>query len=223
DVAIAANERQLAGVRAQPLDAPDEQAEGGRVDESRVGEVDHDLLRALGDHVEKLLLELRRRVEVDLARERDHVRGVGELLGLDVEVHVAWAPGARVYRCDFRAAWSCCTVWRTVAAFGLSGAIARNRLYAFTAVARSLAFCAAPAHCSSAFASFEVPFEASTARLYAAWPFEYAVVVATYWLFRRVCSAREYGSDVSAWPICEFGSRPGCVTLFCRYVFRRVW
>ena len=50
-------------------------------------EVDDDLLASLPDHLEQLLLELRRRVEVDLARERDDVRVVAQLLGLDVEVH----------------------------------------------------------------------------------------------------------------------------------------
>ena len=52
-------------------------------------EVDDHLLAALADHLEQLLLELRRGVEVDLARERDDVAVVGELLGLDVEVHVS--------------------------------------------------------------------------------------------------------------------------------------
>ena len=37
------------------------------------GEVDDDFLAALPDHLEQLLLELRRRVEVDLAGERDDV------------------------------------------------------------------------------------------------------------------------------------------------------
>ena len=56
-------------------------------------EVDDDLLAALPDHLEELLLELRRRVEVDLACERDDVRVVAQLLGLDVEVH-ARPPGS---------------------------------------------------------------------------------------------------------------------------------
>src|SRR6266496_1555450 len=38
---------------------------------------------------EQLLLELRRRVEIDLARKRDHVCVVAQLLGLDVEVHAS--------------------------------------------------------------------------------------------------------------------------------------
>src|SRR5205814_363231 len=50
-------------------------------------------LAALSDHVEELLLELRRRVEVDLARQRDHVRVVAQLLRLDVEIHIS--PRAR--------------------------------------------------------------------------------------------------------------------------------
>src|SRR2546421_4783667 len=87
DVAVAADERELAVVRAQSLDAADEHAERRRVDEGRVREVDYDVLPALADHLEELLLELRRRVEVHLACERDHERVVSELLGPDVEVH----------------------------------------------------------------------------------------------------------------------------------------
>src|SRR5919108_5345281 len=56
DVAIAADERQLSVVRAQALDAADEHAEGRRVDEGCVGEVDDDVGGALADHVQKLLL-----------------------------------------------------------------------------------------------------------------------------------------------------------------------
>src|SRR5262245_22786276 len=79
-------------VRAEPLDAPDEHAERRRVDKGRVGEVDHDLLAALSDHVEQLLLELGRAVEVDLAAGRDYERVGTELLGLDVEVHARIIP-----------------------------------------------------------------------------------------------------------------------------------
>ena len=83
---------------AQPLDAADEHAERRRVDERRVREVDDDVLPALPDHVEQLLLELRRRVEVDLAGERDDVRVVAQLLGLDVEVHALSPPALGVGR-----------------------------------------------------------------------------------------------------------------------------
>src|SRR3954453_6889259 len=85
DVAVAADERELAVVRAEALDPADEHAERRRVDEGRVAEVDDDLLAALPDHLEQLLLELRRGVEVDFAREGDDVRIVAQLLGLDVE------------------------------------------------------------------------------------------------------------------------------------------
>src|SRR5512140_1262 len=71
DVPVAADERELAVVRAQALHAADEDAERRRVDEGGVREVDDHLLAALADHLEELLLELRRRVEVDLAREGD--------------------------------------------------------------------------------------------------------------------------------------------------------
>src|SRR2546423_1411037 len=87
DVAVAADERQLPVIRAQALDSSDEDAERRGVDERRVAEVDDDLLAALADHLEQLLLELGGGVEVDLARERDHVGVVPELFCLDVEVH----------------------------------------------------------------------------------------------------------------------------------------
>ena len=61
-------------------------------------EVDDDVLPALPDHLEQLLLELRRRVQVDLARERDDVLVVAQLLGLDVEVHAVSPPALGVGR-----------------------------------------------------------------------------------------------------------------------------
>src|SRR5947199_4535797 len=82
DVPVAANERQLPVVGAQPLDPSDEDAEGGRIDERRVAEVDDHLLSPLADHLEELLLELRRGVEIHLAREGDHVGVVSQLLRL---------------------------------------------------------------------------------------------------------------------------------------------
>src|SRR4051794_3021616 len=63
DVAVAADERELAVVRAEPLDAADEHAERRRVDERRPREVDDHLARPLPDHLEQLLLELGRGVE----------------------------------------------------------------------------------------------------------------------------------------------------------------
>src|SRR5207253_4498352 len=56
DVAVAADERQLPLVRAQPFDASDEDAKRGRVDERRVAEIHDHLLAALTDHLEYLLL-----------------------------------------------------------------------------------------------------------------------------------------------------------------------
>src|SRR5438477_1880696 len=88
DVAVTADERELSVVRAQSLDAADEHTERRRIDERRVAEVDDDLLAALPDHLEQLLFELGRRVQVDLAGERDHVGIVSQLFCLDVEVHL---------------------------------------------------------------------------------------------------------------------------------------
>src|SRR5919108_3721886 len=92
DVAVAADEREPPPVRPQALHAADEHAEGRRVDEGRVGEIDYDLLHALADRIEKLLLELRRGVEIHLARECDHACRIVDPLGLDVEVHVSPCP-----------------------------------------------------------------------------------------------------------------------------------
>src|SRR5262249_22507360 len=86
-VPVAADERQLPVVRAEALHPADQDTEGGRIDEGGRGEVHDHLLAALPDHLEQLLLELRSRVEIDLAGQGDHVRVVGDLLGLDVEVH----------------------------------------------------------------------------------------------------------------------------------------
>src|SRR5215510_3673312 len=63
DVPVAADERELTVVRPQALHAADEDAERRRVDEGRVAEVDDDLLPALADHLQQLLLELRSGVE----------------------------------------------------------------------------------------------------------------------------------------------------------------
>src|SRR5438093_2970979 len=54
DVPVAADERQLAVVRPQALDASHEHAERRRVDERGVAEVDDDVRGALGDHLEAL-------------------------------------------------------------------------------------------------------------------------------------------------------------------------
>src|SRR5215212_1944437 len=96
DVPVAADERKPAPVRAEALDSAHQHAECGRVDEGGVGEVHDDFLRALADHLEQLLLELGRRVQVDLAGQGDDVRVVRELFGLDVEVHVSpWVGRSR--------------------------------------------------------------------------------------------------------------------------------
>src|SRR4051812_48700241 len=95
DVAVAADERKLTLVRAEALYATDEHAERGRVDEGRVAEVDDDVATTLVDHLEQLLLELGRGVEVDLTRQGDHVLVVAQLLGLDVEIHVRGSPVRR--------------------------------------------------------------------------------------------------------------------------------
>src|SRR5205085_12163116 len=50
DVPAVADERELAVVRPEPLDAADEDSQGRRVDERRVGEVDDHFFAALPDH-----------------------------------------------------------------------------------------------------------------------------------------------------------------------------
>src|SRR5204863_168683 len=68
DVAVAADERELPAVRAEPLHAADEHAEGRGVDEGGAAEVDDDLLAALADDLEQLLLERRDRLPVGAER-----------------------------------------------------------------------------------------------------------------------------------------------------------
>src|SRR5439155_24321697 len=63
DVAVTADEQQLAAVRPQPLDAADQHAEGRRVDERGLREVDDHLPCTVSDHLKQLLLEVGRRVE----------------------------------------------------------------------------------------------------------------------------------------------------------------
>src|SRR5207253_8647648 len=122
DVPIATDDRELAIVRAEPLHAAHEDPEGRRVDERRVREVDDDLLATLANHLEELLLELRRRVEVDLACQRDDIRVAAQLLRLDVEVHAR--PPARCrgesnqsYLCGERDLISC-RIWVANCEFG---------------------------------------------------------------------------------------------------------
>src|SRR6266571_403746 len=88
DVPVAADEREPAVLRAQPLDPAYEHAECRRVDERRVREVDDHILGPLADHVQQMLLELRSGVEIDLARQRNHIRAVADLVRLHVEVHL---------------------------------------------------------------------------------------------------------------------------------------
>src|SRR5436309_1441794 len=52
DVPVAADEGQLAVVRAQALHAADEHAERCGIDEGRIGEVHDDVLAALADYLE---------------------------------------------------------------------------------------------------------------------------------------------------------------------------
>src|SRR5688500_50151 len=69
NVSVAADEGEPASIRAEPLDAPDEDAERRRIDEGRLREVDDDFLCALPDHLEQLLLELGSGVEIDFPRQ----------------------------------------------------------------------------------------------------------------------------------------------------------
>src|SRR3954451_9261397 len=87
DVAVAADERELPVVRPEPFHAADEDAERRRVNKRRGAKDNDALLAALADHLEQLLLELRRRIQVDFAGEGDHIGVVSQLLRLDVEVH----------------------------------------------------------------------------------------------------------------------------------------
>src|SRR5256714_14627565 len=92
DVLVGADERQRPTGRAQPLDAANQHAERGRVDEGRLGNVDDESLLAVLDHLDETLLELRSRVEVDLAAKLDDVGLLVDFLILNLEVHLALGP-----------------------------------------------------------------------------------------------------------------------------------
>src|SRR3954451_5949467 len=89
DVLVGADDRERSACGTEPLHPSHEHAQGRRVDERRVRQIDDDLLLPLLDDLNHALLELGRRVEVDFASELDHVRVGVDLLILDLEVHVA--------------------------------------------------------------------------------------------------------------------------------------
>src|SRR5919201_5554063 len=81
------DERDLAALRPQSLEAAEQHAERRRVDERGLGEVDDDATRAGADQAEQLALEMRRRVEVALAGNRDETDTVVQPLALDPDLH----------------------------------------------------------------------------------------------------------------------------------------
>src|SRR5919106_6618013 len=102
DVLVGAHEGQRAARGTQALDASHQHSERRRVDEGRLREVDHDLLLSGLDQLDHPLLELGRRVEVDLSAELDHVGGVVDRLVFDVEVHASpWSrPSVHMPVCE---------------------------------------------------------------------------------------------------------------------------
>src|SRR5918992_3957219 len=102
DVLIGAHEGERPARRTQALDASHQHSERRRVDEGCLREVDHDLLLSGLDQLDHPLLELGRRVEVDLTAELDHVGGVVDRLVFDVEVHASpWSrPSVHMPVCE---------------------------------------------------------------------------------------------------------------------------
>jgi hypothetical protein len=72
DLFVGAADGQLAGRFLQALAATDQHAQGRRVDEAHVGQVDDDALGALVDGLQQDFAEARRGVQVDFADEDDH-------------------------------------------------------------------------------------------------------------------------------------------------------
>jgi hypothetical protein len=88
DAALRADEDELAVVAAHPLEAADEHAEAGRVEEVHALEVDDDLVLALTDELDEALSEAGCGVHVDLTLDRQHRPAVA-LGHLESEIHVA--------------------------------------------------------------------------------------------------------------------------------------
>src|SRR5205823_1563588 len=93
DAALGADEQQVAVVTAQALQAADEDAESGRVQEVDPLEVDHDPVLAFADQLDQPLAETRRGVDVDLpAHGQDGVT----VSFCDVEPEIQRGPPTRV-------------------------------------------------------------------------------------------------------------------------------
>src|SRR5436190_13583183 len=71
NVLVRADEQQPPPDGAEPLASPHQDPQRRRIDEADAGKIDHDLLRAAPERLERPPLELRRRMEVELALEVD--------------------------------------------------------------------------------------------------------------------------------------------------------
>src|SRR3954451_9385688 len=80
DVRVGVDDRQRAVAGPDALDRADQHAEGGRVEERRLGEVDDDPVLADIDGAEQRRLEIRGGEEIDLAPDGDDVALVVEAL-----------------------------------------------------------------------------------------------------------------------------------------------
>jgi hypothetical protein len=80
DVRVGVDDHELAVARAQALDGADEHAEGGRVEEGGLREVDDDADAPVLDGVGERLLQLGRGEQVDLAADGDDVTAFAERL-----------------------------------------------------------------------------------------------------------------------------------------------
>ena len=86
DLRIGADQVDAAAVLAHALEAADQHAESGRVDVADLLEVDDEVVVALIDQLADRVLDLRRGVDVDLARQLDDVRFVARLVHLDFDI-----------------------------------------------------------------------------------------------------------------------------------------
>src|SRR5437660_8185865 len=87
DLRVRAYEVDGAAVLAYALEPADQNAQSGGVDVANLLEVDHEIVVLLVDQLGDRILDLRRRVDVDLAGEVDHVRVPLRRADVDFDIH----------------------------------------------------------------------------------------------------------------------------------------
>ena len=87
DPGLGAHQRQVAAVAAQALEAADQHAQPGRVEEVHAFEIDDDLAVPLADQLDQPLPQARRAVDVDLALDSQNRERRSAVVYLQTELH----------------------------------------------------------------------------------------------------------------------------------------